>query len=84
MSPKNNLKDVSMCLVIDSENNLIVETFKLSVKRNEKKASFNKHQAINRIIKEWANDRDIQLTIKKKDKKELVIFIDNSKVKCPM
>lgn len=63
--PKEDCKvTVTICLTAD--NNETVEHYKTFVRSREKKASFSKVQTINRIIKEWAEDRCLTLTVNKK------------------
>lgn len=55
---------VTFCL--DSDTTDRVETYQQFVKSREKKMSFNKGQTINRIIREWAEDRHLTLEVSKK------------------
>lgn len=55
---------ITICLT--SDNNDSVEVFQRFVKNREKKSGFNKDQTINRIIKEWAEDRHLILEVAKK------------------
>lgn len=57
---------IGVVVNLDKDSNEYVEIYQAYVKNKEKKASFNKDQAINRIIKEWANDRNLMLDITKK------------------
>lgn len=55
---------ITICLNPDNDD--AVETYQSFIKRREKKATFNKSQTINRIIKEWAEDRHLTLEVAKK------------------
>ena len=56
----------TICLT--RENTDTVETFQTFVKQREKKPTFNKSQVINRIIREWSEDRHLTLEVSKKSK----------------
>lgn len=62
--------DVLLTINICRSNNNTIELLQHHVKKEEKKATFNKSQAINRIIKEWAEDREVKLTIMKKQEEK--------------
>lgn len=55
---------ITICLT--DNNNEVVEVFQKFVKQREKKMGFNKAQTINRIIKEWSEDRHLILEVAKK------------------
>lgn len=53
-------------ICLSDVNNETVEKFQSITKSKEKKASFTKSQAINRIIGEWAEDHQMTLEVNKK------------------
>jgi len=55
---------ITICLT--PANNDSVEVYQKFVKSREKKTSFSKTQTINRIIKEWSEDRHLTLEVYKK------------------
>lgn len=57
---------LTICLTI--ENRETVSQFQVFIKSREKKINFNKSQTINRIIKEWAEDRQLTLEVVRREK----------------
>ena len=55
---------ITVCLTKD--NNESVEVYQRFIKSKEKKVDFSKVQTINRIIKEWAEDRHLTLDVTKR------------------
>jgi hypothetical protein len=55
---------ITICLT--AQNNTNVEIYQEFVKSREKKVTFTKVQTINRIIKEWAEDRHLTLEVTRK------------------
>lgn len=67
MSKKNECHTLhTICLT--EKNDESVQYFQTFIKTREKKMTFNKSQAINRIISEWAEDRHLTLEVAKKIK----------------
>lgn len=55
---------ITVCLT--TLNNENVEIYQQLIKTREKKVTFTKTQTINRIIKEWSEDRLLTLEVLKK------------------
>lgn len=58
--------DTTLTICLHHENNENVETYKSFIRKREKKTGFSKSQTINRIIKEWSEDRCLTLEVTKK------------------
>lgn len=55
---------ITVCLTVDNKESVAI--FQNLIKNREKKINFNKSQTINRIIKEWSEDRHLTLEVTKK------------------
>lgn len=66
MAKKRTECDVVMTVCLSKEANEAVETYQAFIKRNKKKASYNKDQTINAMLLEWAEDRNLILEVTKK------------------
>jgi len=58
--------DTTLTICLNEENNEAIEIYKSYIRSLEKKTGFSKSQTINRIIKEWKEDRDLTLIVGKK------------------
>jgi hypothetical protein len=67
MAESNECK-ATMRLCLTESNQKTVQYYQVFIKTREKKIHFNKEQTINRIIKEWAEDRALTLEVIRRDK----------------
>lgn len=60
--------DTTLTVCIHEDVNESIEIYQKFIQKREKKTGFNKSQTINRMLREWAEDRHLTLEVAKKEK----------------